>query len=123
ILPNISVDLAKAVGKLHGIEAPDAPTAPDDELGHSTLRESRALSLMARLPGDIKYRKVAILAADGVDADHVETIKARLADAGAQGMVIAPSMAPVKASNGDTIDVDAMLNGLPSVALDAVIVP
>src|SRR5699024_2304747 len=102
---------------------PDEPTASDDELGTSTLEQSRALSLMARLPGNIKYRKVAILAADGVDADQLETLKRKLAEAGAQGLVIAPSMAPIKAANGDTIESDAMLNGLPSVTMDAVIVP
>ncbi len=123
MLPNISVDLAKAVGDMHGIEAPTEPNAPADELGTSSQEESRALSLMARLPGNIKYRKVAILAANGVDAGHVEAIKAKLAEQGAQGIVIAPSMAPVKAANADTIASDAMLNGLPSVTMDAVIVP
>lgn len=123
ILPNISVDLAKAVGDLHGVDTPDEPIAPDDELGTSSLEKSRALSLMARLPGNIKYRKVAILAADGVNAEHVETLKHKLAEQSAQGLVIAPSMAPVEAANGDTIASDAMLNGLPSVTMDAVLVP
>lgn len=123
ILPNISVELAKAVGRMHGIEAPDEPTAPADELGQSSLEQSAALSLMSQLPGNIKFRRVAILAADGVNASQIEMLKTQLADAAAQGLVIAPSMAPLKADNGDTISVDGMLDGLPSVAMDAVIVP
>ncbi|WP_246131592.1 DJ-1/PfpI family protein [Pistricoccus aurantiacus] len=61
--------------------------------------------------------------ADGVDGEQVETLKTRLSEQGAQGMVIAPSMAPVSASGGQNVTPDAMLNGLPSVTMDAVIVP
>ncbi len=123
MLPNISVDLAKAVGAIHGIEAPDQPTAPEGEYGQSKTEKSHVLSLMARLPGDIKHRKVAILAADGVDADQVSELQGKLKGEGAAPLVIAPTMASVKAANGNTIETDGMLNGLPSVTLDAVIVP
>ncbi|WP_224419887.1 MULTISPECIES: catalase HPII [unclassified Modicisalibacter] len=122
ILPNIDLELARRVGEMHGIEAPTEKPAPAEELGQSSQRSSEALSLMARLPRDIKYRKVAILAADGVDADQVEQIRQQLEAGGAQGLVIAPSMAPLQAADGRTVTPDAMLNGLPSVTLDAVIV-
>jgi catalase len=122
ILPNIDLELARRVGENHGIEAPSSKPAPADELGRSSQQESPALSLMTRLPGNIQYRKVAILVADGVDSDQVEAIKTRLEAEGAEGMVIAPSMAPVKAANGQTVTPDAMLNGQPSVTLDSVIV-
>jgi len=122
ILPNIDLELARRVGENHGIEAPSSKPAPADELGQSSQQASPALSLMARLPGNIKYRKVAILVADGVDGDQVEAIKAKLKAEGAEGMVIAPSMAPVKATNGQMVTPDAMLNGQPSVTLDSVIV-
>jgi catalase len=123
MLPNISVDLAKAVGAIHGIAAPDQPTAPEGEYGQSKTEKSPPLSLMARLPGDIKHRKVAILAADGVDADQVSELQSKLKGEGATPLVIAPSMASVKAANGNTVDSDGMLNSLPSVTVDAVIVP
>ncbi|HSP57022.1 MAG TPA: catalase HPII [Halomonas sp.] len=122
ILPNIDLELARRVGENHGIEAPTSKPAPADELGRSSLQASPALSLMARLPNNILYRKVAILVADGVDGSQVEAVKAKLKAEGAQGMVIAPSMAPVKSTNGKAIVPDAMLNGQPSVTLDAVIV-
>ena len=122
ILPNIDLDLARRVGEIHGIDAPTEKPASAEELGKSTLTESPALSLMARLPGNIKYRKVAILVADGVDLDQVTALQSKLKAEGAKGMIIAPTMAPVKASNGNTITPDAMLNGLPSVTMDAVLI-
>lgn len=123
ILPNISTNLAAAVGKIHGIEPPGEPPAPAEELGQRSLERSEALSLMARRPDNIRYRKIAILAADGVDAEQVSTLKRKLEEHGARGLVIAPSMAPLKAAGGEDVQPDAMLNGLPSVAMDAVIVP
>jgi len=122
ILPNISMDLARAVGERHGVEPPSAPPAEKAEYGQGHTEKSPALSLMARLPGHIKHRKVAILAADGVAADSVDGIKQRLTQQGATPLVIAPTMAPVQAANGDEIASDGMLNGLPSVTVDAVIV-
>ncbi len=123
MLPNISVELAKAVGEMHGVQAPDKPTAPEGQYGRSRTSRSPALSLMARLPGNIRYRKVAILAASGVDADQVSELQSRLKSQGATPTVIAPSMAPVQATNGSTIGSGGMLNSLPSVTFDAVIVP
>lgn len=123
ILPNIAIELAQEVGKIHGVEVPASPTACSEELGKSSLDKSPALSLMARLPGNIKYRKIAILATNGVDSHQVSELRQKLEAEGATAMVIAPSMAPLKGSEGITVDPDAMLNGLPSVAVDAVIVP
>lgn len=123
ILPNISVELAQAVGKAHGIEAPSAPTAQGDELGKSSQTISPVLSLMARLPNNIRYRQVAILVADDVETSQVIELKQKLEAEGAKAKVIGPTMAPVKGVDGNAVDVDAMLNGQPSVTMDAVIVP
>jgi len=59
---------------------------------------------------------------DRVDGDQVEALQKRLEAEGAQGLIIAPSMAPVATVQGGTLTPDAMLNGLPSVTLDAVAV-
>ncbi|WP_442487896.1 catalase HPII [Halomonas litopenaei] len=122
ILPNIDMELARRVGEVHGVKPPEHPPAPSEELGTTSLDASSALSLMHRGQPDIRYRKVAILAADGVDGDQVETLQKRLEAEGAQGLIIAPSMAPVATVQGGTLTPDAMLNGLPSVTLDAVVV-
>lgn len=122
ILPNISMDLAHGVGERHGISVPEEPPAEAGEYGESRTEVSEALSLLARLPGNIEHRKVAILAADGVDAGEVQDIKQRLTAGGATPLVIGPTMAPVAAADGETIESDGMLNGLPSVTVDGVIV-
>lgn len=123
ILPNISMDLARAVGEMHGIDVPNEPPASEKEYGRGRTEKSAALSLMARLPGNIKHRKVAILAVDGVDAGEITEIKNKLIKGGATPLVITPSMAALTAANGETVESDAMLNGLPSVTMDVVIVP
>lgn len=122
ILPNIDLELARRVGENHGIETPTSKPAPDGELGTSQVDSDPALSLMARLPDSIATRKVAILAADGVAMEDVRSTKEQLAAEGAEGLLIAPSMAPIKAGDGTMLSPDAMLNGLPSVAVDAVVV-
>ncbi|MBY5926878.1 MULTISPECIES: catalase HPII [unclassified Halomonas] len=122
ILPNIDMTLARRVGEVHGVTPPDHPPAAKEELGTISLDSSPSLSLLHREQPDIRYRKVAILAADGVDGEQVEALQQRLEAEGAQGLVIAPSMAAVKTLQGGTLTPDAMLNGLPSVTLDAVVV-
>ncbi|MHB0776507.1 catalase HPII [Halomonas sp. WWR20] len=124
ILVNIHPELARRVGENHGIEVPDQPTATAEQLGRSSCQDSPALSLIrARKPNGIKSRKVAILIAEGVDADHVEAIQRKLKAEGAMGMLIAPSMAPVKTPSGTMLTPDEMLEGQPSFTMDAVIVP
>ena len=45
---------------------------------------------------NIQTRKIAILAADGVDGRAVERLKVALSAAGAQGKVVAPRLGAVK---------------------------
>ncbi len=124
ILPNIDLELARRVGENHGIEAPTQPTATPAQLGKSSCQDSPALSLIrARKPKGIKSRKVAILIADGVDGEQVEALQRKLKDEGAEGILIAPKMAPIKTLNGTTLTPDELLSGQPSVAMDAVFVP
>ena len=75
------------------------------------------------LPGNIKTRKVAILAANGVDGKAIDALKQALAAEGAHGKLLGPTSAPVKTAEGNLLAVDASMEGLPSVAFDAVYVP
>src|SRR5699024_8981471 len=115
ILPNISTDLAHAVGRILGIAAPDRATAPESQYGRSHTRHSPALSLSTHLPGNIRHRKIALLAADGVDGDQVGELQDKFADEGATAFVIAPDMAAVTTIDGSKIEADGMLDSLPSV--------
>jgi catalase len=83
---------------------------------------SPALSQITGDVGPIATRKVAFLAADGVDADAVDAMRTALAKAGAVVHVLAPHLGTLEASRG-TIAVDHTIVTMPSVAYDAVFVP
>jgi catalase len=94
------------------------PKPAKKPIGHSP-----ALS-MANTPKDsIRTRRVAILAADGVDAPAVSEMKQALAAAGAQAKVVAPRLGSLKGANGGQVDIDFSLLTAGSVLFDAVYVP
>jgi catalase len=120
ILANIDLELAKRVAQNLGLPAPTAGTV---EVPKMSLERSPALSQANLLPADIKTRNVAILAADGVDSGAIDAMKKALAAEGAHAKVLGPTSAPVKTAGGKALPVDASMEGLPSVAFDAVFVP
>ena len=120
ILANIDLTLAKRVAENLGLPAPTAGTV---DVKEQTLKDSPALSQMNLLVDNIKGRKVAVLVADGVDEQAVESVKAALKAEGAHAKVLGPTSAPVKTAGGATLPVDASMEGLPSIAFDAVWIP
>jgi catalase len=120
ILANIDLTLAARVAENLGLPAPTAPTV---QTKPSSLSESPALSQVNLLSGNIKTRKVAILVANGVDSTAIDALKAVLEAEGAHAKVLGPTSSPVKTADGKTLPVDASMEGLPSVAFDAVWVP
>ena len=120
ILANIDMELARRVAQNMGLPAPTAPTV---QAKPQTLQSSPALSLMNKLPGNIKSRKVAILVADGVDGAAVDALKASLTAEGAVAKLIGPSPAPVKTADGKMLKTDAAMDGMPSIAFDGLLVP
>lgn len=122
VLPNISLALAEAVAKAHGVEVPSAPTASPEALGKCSLACAPSLSLMARPPVGIRYRQVAVLVADGACHKQYELAVDRLQREGATPVIIAPSMAPITFDDGQSLAPTATLDGQPSVTMDAVIV-
>jgi catalase len=123
ILANIDLTLAKRVAENLGLPAPTAPTVQAQSNGKLTVVESPLLSQANLLPADIASRKVAILVANGVDDKAVAAMKAALEAEGAHAKVLGPTSAPVKTASGATLAVDASMEGLPSVAFDAVFIP
>jgi catalase len=71
----------------------------------------------------IKTRKIALLIADGVDADHVAALKAALTTAEALPELVAPTLSPVKAADGTLLQPDKTFLTAASVLYDAVFVP
>jgi catalase len=70
-----------------------------------------------------KTRKVAILAADGVDAGAVAGMQRLLKAAGAQSKVVAPRLGTLTGARGQAVPVDWSLLTVGSVLFDAVYVP
>ncbi len=120
ILANIDLTLAARVAENLGLPAPKAATV---QTKPSSLKASPALSQVNLLSGDIKTRKVAILVANGVDSAAIDALKAVLKAEGAHAKVLGPTSSPVKTADGKSLPVDASMEGLPSVAFDAVWVP
>nr|WP_315444876.1 catalase HPII [uncultured Pseudomonas sp.] len=120
ILANIDLELAKRVAANLGLPAPTKGTV---EVRKTSFDNSPSLSQANLLPENIKTRKVAILAANGVDGAAIGAMKKALAAEGAHAKLLGPTSAPVKTADGKSLPVDASMEGMPSVIFDAVFVP
>ncbi|MGN8343964.1 catalase HPII [Pseudomonas sp. SMV71] len=120
ILANIDLELAARVAKNLGLPAPTACTV---DVPTPSLEKSPALSQANLLSGDIKTRKVAVLVANGVDGAIIDALKQALKAEGAHAKVLGPTSAPVTTADGLPLAVDASMEGMPSIAFDAVFVP
>jgi catalase len=81
------------------------------------------LSMANTVKANIKTRRVAILAADGVDEAAVSRMKQALSAAGAQAKLVAPRHGSLKSANGAEVPIDFSLLTAGSVLFDAVYVP
>ncbi|MCF0050552.1 catalase [Dyadobacter sp. LJ53] len=107
----------------HSVPADGDPADFESYIFEGSLTSSEALS-MANTPKDsIKTRKIAFLAADGVDAASLLTVKAALEGAGAVVEILAPRHNYIVAENDEKIPVSHSLLTAASVFYDAVYVP
>lgn len=88
-----------------------------------TADRSPALAMVNSLKGGVATRKVAILAADGVDDADLNGMKKALLDAGAQPKVVAPRLGQVASAKGAQVHIDFSFLTTSSVLFDAVYVP
>jgi catalase len=122
MLANVDPILVEGVAQGLGLEVPApmplATTAPQPHYAPSP-----ALSLLAR-PGavGVQARKVAILAAHGVDGEGVKAIYADLLAAGAVPRLVGPQLGQLVAADGSALDVEISIEAGPPVLYDAVIV-
>ena len=107
----------------HSIPADGDPADFDSYTFEATVTISDALSMEGTIKDNIKTRKIAFLAADGVDELSVTTVKAALEAAGATVEIIAPRLNYIVASNDTEIAVDQSFLTAASVLYDAVYVP
>ncbi len=115
----------------HGVPA-DEPAGSRDSRkakGKAKGKALRSVELspslsMEKTPKDtIATRKIAILAADGVDADAVSRMQKALTAAGAAGKIVAPRLGYLKGAAGGEILIEFSFLTASSVLFDAVYVP
>jgi len=123
-LLNVSKKLASDLARDLGIELPQAmpramKTAPKPEIDASP-----ALSLKA-LPGNgsIATRKIAIVLADGVEADSITDLIEELNGAGAVTRLLGSRLGTVRSEDGEPLEIDATLENSPAVLFDALVLP
>ena len=123
-LVNVSTQLAQAVADGLGIALPAAlpralqtPSAPE-------ISVSGALSLAA-LPGDggIRTRKVALLAAHGIDAAPLLAVQAALQREGAVTVVVAARLGSIETADGQALEATVSFENSAPVLFDAVVLP
>ena len=88
-----------------------------------SLPRSKALSMGYTVKDSIATRKIAILAADGVNEDNLFKVKDALIAEGALCEVIAPRLGFISGENDTDIPVDKSLLTTASVFYDAVYLP
>lgn len=137
ILTQVDTGLAAKVAYNLGLSVPKKPEQP---MNHSipadgnpkkfqpvkvqpSLQKSEALSMANTIKDNIRTRKIAILAADGVNEQSLITVKNALIAQGATVEVIAPRLGVVLAENDVEIPIDKSLLTTASVLYDAVYVP
>ena len=113
---HVDHELAKRVAEGIGVAAPSAPA------NENHGQRSEALS-QANTTKTAKGRKVAILAADGVDAAQITAIKQALKAVGATAEVISKFKGMIKSEDGQEIEVDKTFLTGASVMFDAIYVP
>jgi len=102
-------------------DADPADYSPEQKEGE--LTKSEALSMSGTLKDTIATRKIAILAADGVDGKSLSKVKDELVAQGAIVHIIAPKLGTILSQEDQQINVDESFLTAASVLYDAVYLP
>ncbi len=123
LLAKIAPELGAHVAAAVGVPAPAAPAGGAKLVAVNGVTTAPELSMMNTIKDTIKTRRVAVLAADGVDGAAVQAMKAALTAAGAEVKIVSQFLGTITAADGSTIEVDKTFRNSPSVTFDAVYVP
>ena len=139
LLTNVDLVLAASVAEGLGIPPPSSKEEANarlatgwDQFGVTDrpgprrpveIDQSPALSLMNTVKGNIKTRRIAILATDGVDVGQVSGMKDALVAAGAQAEVVSKRLGPIAGVGGQLLPVERTLLTVGSFLYDAVFIP
>lgn len=119
-LQNVDSELATRVANNIGLRL--SPKA-DNGYPKSNIAPSPALSQANTVKDTVKTRKIAILAADGVDGQAIADMNATAVAAGAAVKIISPRMGILRTSSGASIPIDGTIIAMPSILFDAVLIP
>jgi catalase len=123
-LANVARELAERVAQGLGIAMPSPLPRALERPAKPEVTVSPALSLTAR-PGDggIRTRRIALLAANGVDGGSLTRAQQQLAAAGAVPVIVAPRLGPVETGDGSPLEAGASMENSPPVLFDALVLP
>jgi catalase len=107
----------------HNAPADGDPRQFEPLPARENVQPSPALSMANTVKDTIATRRVAILAADGADADAIRLVREALIAGRAAPFVVAPHLGMLTLSNGEAIHIDQSLLTASSVLFDAVFVP
>jgi catalase len=97
---------------------------PAEEPVDDKMPASPALSQLNTATDSIETRKIAVLAADGIDVLGVERLSSAMREYGALVEVLAPTGGgTLSGGSGGELSVDRAINTMASVLYDAVVVP
>jgi catalase len=113
---HVDHELAKRVAEGIGVAAPSAVAVQNHGQSSEALSQKNTTKTA-------KGRKVAILAADGVEAAQIMAIKQALKAVGAMAEVISKFKGTIKSADGQEIEVDKTFLTGASVMFDAVYIP
>jgi catalase len=116
-LNHVDHELAVRVAEGIGVEPPERPAVEN----HG--RSSPALSMAGQPAAPMTGRKLAILVAEGVNADDVRAVREPMIIEGMFCDVIGPREGSLRAAGDDVVQVDRAFPTARSVVYDAVMVP
>ncbi|HEX3864329.1 MAG TPA: catalase [Stellaceae bacterium] len=119
-LVHVDESLAKRVAAGLGLDGTVKP-AETTVKAKTGIKPSPALSIIGKAPETLKGRVVGCLVSDGADRALIDGLRSAVATEGAQLKIVAPHIAGVKLSNGQTLPADTRIDGGPSVIFDAVV--
>lgn len=142
LLTHVDLDLAAQVAAAIGVADPGTTGGADgararleegwQRFGSTSASNFRTvdepqsapeLSMANTVEPTIKGRKVAVLAANGVEAGQVNGLKSALTRGGATMEIVAPMLGQITGANGSALTVDKSLLSAASIMYDAVFVP